>query len=118
MMLVEAVQRWAMPAEGTRGNGGLVALHNGTFVPWHRVRGLSVLWCGRLECATLRAGLRRRVSGARAGDVREREQCKWAGVKKSQRAIEKQLRIYAGDPSRLVDICRQSLAFESVADLE
>lgn len=39
MMLVEAVQRWAMPAEGTRGNGGLVALHNGTFVPWHRVRG-------------------------------------------------------------------------------
>jgi len=42
---------------------------------------------------------------------------KFAAVKKASRAIEKCWRVYSGDPSRLLDICRQAIVFETVDDL-
>uniref|UniRef100_A0A7S0N255 Uncharacterized protein n=1 Tax=Cryptomonas curvata TaxID=233186 RepID=A0A7S0N255_9CRYP len=42
---------------------------------------------------------------------------KWAHLKSEDRAIEKALRSYKGDVSRLVDICRQCIIFETVQDL-
>ena len=41
----------------------------------------------------------------------------WAGLKGEGRAIEKLYRRYAGDAGRLLDVCRQSLVFESVTAL-
>ncbi len=42
---------------------------------------------------------------------------KWGCVKTAQRAQEKVQRSYAGDVSRLVDLCRQSIIFESPCDI-
>jgi len=43
---------------------------------------------------------------------------KWAKLKRPERAIEKVLRSYGGDASRLCDICRQSIVFDSIASLQ
>lgn len=52
-----------------------------------------------------------------AGDADLERQLRWGQVKSTSRAIQKQLRNYSGDPSRLVDVCRQALVFESIAEL-
>ena len=41
----------------------------------------------------------------------------WAGLKPTDRALEKLLRSYDCDVSRLVDICRQTIAFERPGDV-
>ncbi len=41
----------------------------------------------------------------------------WCRVKSRQRALEKMMRVYGGDASRLVDLCRQSLVFEEAGGL-
>jgi len=43
-------------------------------------------------------------------------QIKWPGVKKIERSIEKITRVY-GDISRLVDVTRETIIFESIADI-
>jgi len=45
------------------------------------------------------------------------DQVSWARVKNPRRAVEKMLRVYDMDPSRLVDITRQSIYFDSVEEL-
>ena len=42
----------------------------------------------------------------------------WAAVKPSERALEKLLRSYDCDVSRLLDCCRQTIAFDTVSDLQ
>jgi hypothetical protein len=42
---------------------------------------------------------------------------KWGGVKTIQRAMEKVQRSYCEDVSCLVDLCRQSITFESPGDV-
>lgn len=41
----------------------------------------------------------------------------WCGVKHVDRSVEKLLRVYHGDVSLLVDVCRQCLVFDSITDL-
>ena len=41
----------------------------------------------------------------------------WASVKSSNRALEKLLRTYDDDVSRLLDCCRQSIIFENLEEL-
>jgi hypothetical protein len=41
----------------------------------------------------------------------------WCGLKGRHRALEKVWRAYGGDVSRLTDICRQAIAFDSPRDL-
>ncbi len=45
------------------------------------------------------------------------ERVAWCGLKRRQRALEKLWRAYGGDTSRLLDLCRQSIAFDSPRDL-
>eukprot|EP00960_Hanusia_phi_P043227 755942-Hanusia_phi.AAC.5 len=42
---------------------------------------------------------------------------KWADIKSETRAIEKAVRCYGGDVSRLLDICRQTLVFDDIASV-
>ena len=42
---------------------------------------------------------------------------KWSGIKALRRAMEKMVRSYRHDPSRLLDLCRQSLVFQDLDDL-
>jgi len=42
---------------------------------------------------------------------------KWATLKRRERAIEKVVRSYAGDVSKLLDVCRQSIIFDNCSDL-
>ncbi|EKX43201.1 hypothetical protein GUITHDRAFT_110926 [Guillardia theta CCMP2712] len=42
---------------------------------------------------------------------------KWADTKSETRAIEKAVRCYGGDVSRLRDICRQTLVFDDIASV-
>lgn len=42
---------------------------------------------------------------------------KWGKVKSVSRSIEKLLRVYQADVSKLVDVCRQSIVFNSMTDL-
>lgn len=42
---------------------------------------------------------------------------KWGRIKSEERAIEKLLRSYDSDVSKLVDLVRQSIIFDSIADL-
>jgi len=46
-----------------------------------------------------------------------RKRVKWATIKNPQRAIEKAIRTYKSMPCHLLDICRQSIYFESVSDI-
>ena len=41
----------------------------------------------------------------------------WAPLKSPQRALEKLLRCYGGDVSRLLDCCRQRILFDRIADI-
>ena len=41
----------------------------------------------------------------------------WPGLKSAARAVEKVLRSYDQDVSRLVDVCRQAIAFDGLGDL-
>jgi hypothetical protein len=41
----------------------------------------------------------------------------WCSLKSLTRAIEKSIRCYNGDVSRLTDFCRQAIIFDSVADI-
>jgi hypothetical protein len=42
---------------------------------------------------------------------------KWAGLKSAQRAVEKVVRAYDGDVSRLLDLCRETMVFEDLRGL-
>lgn len=42
---------------------------------------------------------------------------KWCGLKSAHRAIEKVIRAYGQDVSRLLDVCRQAIVFETLRDL-
>lgn len=48
---------------------------------------------------------------------RSKEAVKWATIKPADRAIQKILHSYKGNVSRLLDICRQRMVFETVQDL-
>ena len=50
-------------------------------------------------------------------DSRLRSTIKWGKIKGIPRSIEKLLRSYGSDPSKLLDVCRQSIVYDSVADL-
>ena len=41
----------------------------------------------------------------------------WCKLKSRQRALEKVWRVYGGDVSRLADVCRQAIAFDTPRDL-
>lgn len=41
----------------------------------------------------------------------------WAGTKKSDRSISKVVLAYGGDASKLVDICRERILFDSIEDM-
>jgi len=41
----------------------------------------------------------------------------WCGIKHLDRSVEKILRVYDGDVSQLLDVCRQCIVFENVRDL-
>ncbi len=41
----------------------------------------------------------------------------WAGVKPAERALEKLVRSYDLDPSRLLDTCRESLVYDHPAEI-
>jgi len=45
------------------------------------------------------------------------QQIKWASLKSANRAVEKLVRVYGQDVSRLLDLCRQSIVFDCVRDL-
>jgi len=42
---------------------------------------------------------------------------KWGTLKSPKRAIEKMIRAYRGNASQLLDICRQSIVFDTVSEL-
>ena len=46
-----------------------------------------------------------------------RQMIKWSPIKRHQRCIEKLTRIYNSDVSKLVDISRHNIFFDSFADL-
>jgi len=48
----------------------------------------------------------------------ERRGIAWAKIKSLSRSVEKTMRVYHGDVSRLVDICRQSIYFDRVQDVQ
>mmetsp|Transcript_47463 Transcript_47463/g.74169 ORF Transcript_47463/g.74169 Transcript_47463/m.74169 type:complete len:382 (+) Transcript_47463:1-1146(+) len=50
-------------------------------------------------------------------DAHLRTRIKWADLKSSSRSIEKIARVYRMDVSRLLDVCRQAIIFESMGDL-
>jgi hypothetical protein len=41
----------------------------------------------------------------------------WAGVKPAERALEKLVRSYDLDPSRLLDACRETVAYDHPAEI-
>jgi hypothetical protein len=45
------------------------------------------------------------------------KEIKWGTLKSPKRAIEKMIRAYRGDASQLLDICRQSIVFDTVSEL-
>ena len=53
----------------------------------------------------------------RFGEEAAEQKVKWAGVKSISRAEEKLVRSYEGRPSRLLDVCRQSIIFKSTVSL-
>jgi len=55
--------------------------------------------------------------GAVAERAEWREYVDWARLKGTERAIEKVLRSYGGDVSRLLDVCRETIVFDKVEDL-
>mmetsp|Transcript_31199 Transcript_31199/g.79091 ORF Transcript_31199/g.79091 Transcript_31199/m.79091 type:complete len:245 (-) Transcript_31199:196-930(-) len=59
-----------------------------------------------------------KMAKIRFGREDSAEGVKWAKIKGPGRAFEKVLRSYGGDTSRLLDLCRQSIVFEAVSDLE
>jgi hypothetical protein len=67
---------------------------------------------GYLCCARSRS----RVDYVRLKDSDQLE-VKWSGLKRVSRAIEKSIRSYGQDVSRLLDICRQAIVFEGFRDL-
>ncbi|EKX53531.1 hypothetical protein GUITHDRAFT_100517 [Guillardia theta CCMP2712] len=52
-----------------------------------------------------------------AGKPEEEAKIKWAGLKGSTRAVEKIVRSYGGDVSKLVDVVREAIVFDSLQDL-
>ena len=42
---------------------------------------------------------------------------RWATVKLPRRAVEKVVRVYGRDPTRLVDLCRQAIVFRTACEL-
>mmetsp|Transcript_41797 Transcript_41797/g.65283 ORF Transcript_41797/g.65283 Transcript_41797/m.65283 type:complete len:224 (+) Transcript_41797:1-672(+) len=50
-------------------------------------------------------------------DPRLRDSIKWPELKPVDRAVEKITRVFHGDPSRLQDICRQTILFDSLVNL-
>lgn len=50
-------------------------------------------------------------------DPATRQMVEWAGLKKPTRAVEKLVRSYGNRVCKLLDICRQSIVFESTQDL-
>lgn len=47
----------------------------------------------------------------------DEDKVRWATLKKPQRAVEKLIRSYKGKVGKLLDICRQSIVFDSIHDL-
>lgn len=70
-------------------SGGMFPAHDGSLVRWESARG--------------------------SGE--ERRRVKWGQIKREARAVEKVIRCYGEDVSRLVDVCRQSIVFSSVSEL-
>eukprot|EP00282_Hemiselmis_andersenii_P006361 CAMPEP_0114125082 /NCGR_PEP_ID=MMETSP0043_2-20121206/9114_1 /TAXON_ID=464988 /ORGANISM="Hemiselmis andersenii, Strain CCMP644" /LENGTH=242 /DNA_ID=CAMNT_0001217991 /DNA_START=68 /DNA_END=793 /DNA_ORIENTATION=- len=52
-----------------------------------------------------------------ADDQEQVQRIKWAKIKTPSRAMEKLMRVYQGNVSRLVDLTRQSIVFEGIGDL-
>ena len=50
-------------------------------------------------------------------EMSQRSTIKWARLKSTQRTIEKVIRCYGQDASRVLDVCRQSIVFKTVHDL-
>jgi hypothetical protein len=70
----------------------------------------------RLDALTMDADNESPRSG-RVGVLKRRESVVWANIKSARRAVEKVASVYGGDPSWLLDLCRQRLVFETVADM-
>ncbi len=51
------------------------------------------------------------------GDAELQDSVRWEDLKQEERAIEKVIRCYGEDVSRLVDVCRQSIVFAEVDQL-
>eukprot|EP00286_Rhodomonas_abbreviata_P020362 CAMPEP_0181306638 /NCGR_PEP_ID=MMETSP1101-20121128/10415_1 /TAXON_ID=46948 /ORGANISM="Rhodomonas abbreviata, Strain Caron Lab Isolate" /LENGTH=829 /DNA_ID=CAMNT_0023412725 /DNA_START=205 /DNA_END=2692 /DNA_ORIENTATION=+ len=81
------------------------------------LRGKVQEWAGKTGAmlATLDGGFVR-WDEAR-GSAEQRRRVKWGQIKKEGRAAEKAIRCYGEDVSRLVDVCRQTLVFETVGSL-
>eukprot|EP00286_Rhodomonas_abbreviata_P019771 CAMPEP_0181310446 /NCGR_PEP_ID=MMETSP1101-20121128/12590_1 /TAXON_ID=46948 /ORGANISM="Rhodomonas abbreviata, Strain Caron Lab Isolate" /LENGTH=158 /DNA_ID=CAMNT_0023417075 /DNA_START=171 /DNA_END=644 /DNA_ORIENTATION=- len=50
-------------------------------------------------------------------ETHELHNIKWAEIKRPERAVQKIVRSYNGDTSRLVDVSRENIVFENVEDL-
>ena len=75
----------------------------------------GLLLAGSVNCRSTAVEFQRYQSDSSSDVLRTR--WLWASVKSSERCIEKLLRSYDGDVSRLLDCCRQRIAFESPSAL-
>ncbi|EKX47673.1 hypothetical protein GUITHDRAFT_106661 [Guillardia theta CCMP2712] len=52
-----------------------------------------------------------------AGNVLQYAEVEWSKQKSTSRGVEKVVRCYDGDSSRLVDVCRESIVYEHIQDI-
>ena len=108
-VLQEKVQQWALESKGyfrvAQQEGAVQASQPGTWVPTATTSSSTgetatfVLWEDAVRDSTLRGSI------------------KWGKLKGIPRSIEKLLRSYDADPSKLLDVCRQTIVYDSVKDL-
>ena len=83
-----------------------------------RLKDVGSLASGELNSATINGEINTFVKWVDVADVpTSAQRVKWPTLKKHKRGIEKLARGYKGDVSRLVDITRFSLFFDTFTDL-
>jgi hypothetical protein len=89
LLLIDRLKEWAELSQGFFCDGSCEGRCLSSFVKWNDLKG---------------------------GVAAERK-VHWTPMKRHARCIEKMMRSYDNDPSRLLDISRGSIAFETLADL-
>lgn len=110
-MLRTKVQEWAQASDGLfpRAKHAFFGFRGGALRSFHG-------WEGSLSRTEMTKGSYVKWAEMYANPESE-SLVQWASIKRVERSVEKLTRVYGEDVSRLVDVCRQSVVFESIGSL-